>query len=347
MRSKLLRSGSILFAFATFVAVIAPSVRAADEEPKGKAEGDEDGEKPKKRKKKAAEGEETPGEAAKPKGEGEGDEDGEKPKKRKKKKDEGDEEEGAKPAKAAPVVDETAGLKEIGTDSVAATSPLGRVKIDNHLPTEVGKWGWTWFGDSSFGPTTPTGGDIKISMVGVRNWFSPKMGWEAGTGLTVSKAAGDGAPTNVCWGFTGGVLYSLARYEYVNVFAAGRAVLVPYCKPTGDTTDPVTNNKTSPGSIFQFGVSGEVAVEIFLDAFQPFHAGPFLKTSRSMSITFGSGLSIRYTKIGDTTFTPGDGSASTSAGATSSMGVNTTNVVNGVSNFVGSPTGSVAFTYYF
>ncbi len=344
MRSKLLRFGSVVFAFGTFVALIAPPLRAADEEPKPKSEGEEDGEKPKKRKKKAAEGEEGTAPEAKPKGDGD-DEDGEKPKKRRKaKKDEDAEEEGAKPAKA-PAVDDTAGLKEIGTDSVAATSPIGRVRIDNHLPTEVGKWGWTWFGDTNFGPTT-TGGDFKISMVGVRNWFSPKMGWEAGTGLTLSKAAGDGAPTNYCWGFTGGLLYSLARYEYVNVFAAGRAVIVPFCKPNGETTDPASGTKVAPGSLFQFGLSGEVAVEIFLDAFQPFHAGPFLKTSRSMSITFGSGLSIRYTKIGDTTTTLADGT-STSAGATSSASVNTSNVVNGLSNFVGSPTGSVAFTYYF
>lgn len=346
MRSKLLRSGSILFAFASFVALIAPPARAADEDPKTKTDGDEDGDKPKKRKKKA-EGDEATGDAAKPKGEDEGDEDADKPKKRRRaKKEDGDEEEGAKPAKAA-AVDETAGLKEIGTDSVAATSPIGRVKIDNHLPTEVGKWGWSWFGDSSFGPTSPTGGDIKISMVGVRNWFSPKMGWEAGTGLTLSKAAGDGAPTNYCWGFTGGMLYSLARYEYVNVFAAGRAVIVPFCKPQGETTDPVANVTTSPGSIFQLGLSGEVAVEIFLDAFQIFHTGPMIKTSRSMSITFGSGLSIRYTKIGDTTVTDNATGASTTAGSGSSTGVNTTNVVSGASNFVGSPTGSVAFTYYF
>lgn len=345
MRSKVLRIGSITFALAMLVATVAPAAFAAEE-------GTEGGEEtPKKKKKKAEEG--GGEEATPPKAEGE-EGDGEQPKKKKRKKkvdDEAGEEEGAaKPAKAA-AVDETAGLKEIGTDSYAASSPLGRVKIDRELPTEVGKWGWSWFGDSDVlsGLVSPGGGGVgsfKMSNVGVRNWFSPKMGFEAGMGLSVTKAAGEGAPTLYCMGVNGGLLYSLARYEFVNVFAAGRMSLVPFCSPTGKTTDATTGTTFEGPSVFQLGLSGEVAVEIFLDAFQIFHTGPMIKTSRSMSITLGSGLAIRYTKYGDSKTTLADGT-STSVSNGSNMGINTTGVVSGGSSVFGTPTGSVAFTYYF
>ena len=350
MQAKLLRIGSFSFALAALVALVGPPARAADDDAKPKADGDQaDTDKPK-RKKKAAEGDDTSAappadDTAAPKPEGD---DEEKPRKRRRRKTEDDEattETAPKPAKVA-AVDDTAGLKEVGPDSYAATSPLGRVKIDRELPTEVGHWGWSWFGDANMLSGAATGGDFKISMVGVRNWISPKIGWEAGTGLTVTKAAGPGAPTQYCWGFTGGLLYSLARYQYVNIFAAGHAVLVPVCDPTGTTTDPTTGTKVSGASVFQFGLSAEVAVEIFLDAFQIFHEGPMVKTSRSMSITFGSGLALRYTHYGDQTVTLPDGT-STSGGAASASNMSTTSVVNSMSNFAGTPTGSVAFTYYF
>jgi hypothetical protein len=345
MRSKVLRIGSMSFALAMLVATVAPVAFAADE-------GTDGEEAPKKKKKKKAE--EGTGEEATPKPEKAEGEDGEaeQPKKKKKKKAEGEdgEAEEAKP-KPAPAVDETAGLKEVGPDSYAATSPLGRVKIDRELPTEVGKWGWTWFGDSDVlsGLVSPTGGgtpSFKMSNVGVRNWFSPKMGWEAGLGLTVNKAAGDGAPTLYCAGLNGGILYSLARYEYVNVFAAGRLALVPFCNPIGKSTNAAGDSVEGP-SVFQLGLSGEVAVEIFLDAFQLFHSGPMLKTSRSISITLGSGLSIRYTKYGDTKTTLAATGETTSVSNGSNMNISTTGVVSGSSSVFGTPTGSVALTYYF
>jgi hypothetical protein len=195
----------------------------------------------------------------------------------------------------------------------------GPVTIDRTMPSEVGKWGWSWFGNHNFGPPGSSDSTFDLSLVGVRHWATPKWGWEGALGLVVSKPAG--GTTITSFGAQGGLLYSLARYEYLNIFAAGHALFVPYGHPEKGV------------HVFQMALSGEVAAEFFLDGLQLFHSGPMLRTSHALSITFGLGLGFDYSNYSAS----GGGSESSAKLATGSA----SDVINGLT------TGSLALTYYF
>lgn len=215
-------------------------------------------------------------------------------------------------ASPAPIDDEHAYVVE---------SEAGPVTIKRSLPTEVGRWGWSIYGNHGVGIPSAADSDMSISMVGVRRWVSPKFGWEAATGLVINSPPGEGAETTAALGVQGALLYSLARYEYLNIFAAGRGLLVPYSHP-------------APGvGMFQFGLSGEVAAELFLDGLQLFHAGPLLRTSRALSVTVGFGLGM---KVSHVFVEGGDGATEFNLGTTKAD-----DLVNGFT------TGTLAITYYF
>lgn len=198
-------------------------------------------------------------------------------------------------------------------------TPEGPVTIDRTMPSEVGKWGWSWFGNHNFWPPgSSTSSTFDISLVGVRHWATPKWGWEGAVGLVVSKPVAGTTITSL--GMQGGLLYSLARYEYLNIFAAGHALLVPYGHPESGV------------HVFQMALSGEVAAEFFLDGLQLFHSGPMLRTSHAVSVTFGLGLGFDYAS-----YSGSGGSESTAKLATGSA----SDVINGLT------TGSLALTYYF
>ena len=197
----------------------------------------------------------------------------------------------------------------------------GPVTIDRTMPSEVGKWGWSWFGNHNFGPTIGgTDSNFDLSLIGVRHWATPQWGWEGAMGLVVWSP--EGANTTIAsFGMQGGLLYSLARYEYLNIFAAGHALLVPYGHPEKGV------------HVTQFALSGEVAAEFFLDGLQLFHQGPMLRTSHAISVTFGLGLGFDYS------------SYSVSGGPSSSDTKLATGSVSDVAK--GLTTGSLALTYYF
>jgi hypothetical protein len=203
------------------------------------------------------------------------------------------------------------------THTYTVASAVGPVSIDRAVPTEVGRWGWSWFGNHNWLPGVPGAPDQTISMVGVRHWLTDKYGFEGAAGIVVDGTQG---PTYTCFGLQGAGLYSLARYEYLNVFAAGRLLIVPYGNPSGGV------------SVFQFGMQGEVAAEFFLDGLQLFHSGPMVRTSRSLSVTVGIGLGFDFTK-----FSGGGGSVSGAKFATTGA----SDIANGTTS------GTVALTYYF
>jgi hypothetical protein len=323
MRSKLLRFGSVLFACATFVAVIAPPVRAADEEPKPKAEGDEDGEKPKKRKKKAAEGDTAPADEAKPKAEGEGDEDGEKPKKRRKKKEDADEEEGAKPAKPA---------------KPATPPPPPEAGPTDHA-RHVGRFGIGYFG--SFGgtlatvTTTATGTtvtpvDVSAPLVGVRYWLQPglaldvALGFYSNGGSTSSGGTSQDDDSKWAIALKAGVPISMYEGTHYVLFVEPEIYF-------GHASGTHHNGPNAPDDSIggtHISIGGRAGAEVSFG----FIGIPMLSLDATL------GLALDYSS---TTYTPGDSTQSATSHSSMTIGTFTSNSPWNIF------TSNVAARYYF
>jgi hypothetical protein len=206
-------------------------------------------------------------------------------------------------------------------------SPHGPVDITRPLKSEVGRWGFTMMGSRALGledfgiPADDPGvgeSRVDITTIGLRYWY-PSIGWEAGLGLTVlsrnDTVSGDG--TAAGFALQGGLLISLARYEYANVFVPIRLALTPFATGTG--SDPAV-------TWFQLGFTGQIALELFADALD------FIRTSRALSFTLGMGVGLDVIRA-----SVEDGPAPVEFQFRTA---DSTDVI-------GSLTGSLALTYYF
>lgn len=233
----------------------------------------------------------------------------------------------------------TAKVQPLAPGAYTVDSPRGPVEINGPLQSEVGRFGFTWFGTRDVAEALGAA-SVDLSTVGIRYWFQPRFGFEAGLGLTMIKAndeadlfpgnpTGPDGATAVGFGLQGAFLVSLARYEYVNVFFAPRLILTPKASPFSDGDDDSEDGV----SFFQAGFAGEIALELFLDMFD------FIRTSRAVSITLGMGLGFDYVKL---SFEDSDIDVSENQTTFQTQGID-----KSLGTFSGSTTGTFGFTYYF